>query len=262
MHEFPKWDLFGVKGFELDISAILALLVSSIIVFVICRLAVRNLSVTNPSKMQNFLEWVVDFVRGLVASTQDLKKGKVYVSLATTLIMFIFVSNLLGLPFLVTTEHHHPLQWAGHDVISQSVIDKAIEKGDEEVSVSWWKSPTADISVTAALALMVFIIIHVEGIRRNTKHYFAHFFKPYWFFFPLNLLETLAKPLTLALRLFANIFAGEVLISTILMAGWAGLPLMAAWQGFSIFVGAIQAFLFTILTMVYIAQTTVHEEGH
>jgi F-type H+-transporting ATPase subunit a len=100
------------------------------------------------------------------------------------------------------------------------------------------------------------------GLKTNRKHYLKHYFEPFWFFFPLNLIKEISKPLTLGLRLYANIFAGEVLIATILMAGVFGTPLLVAWQGFSIFVGAIQAFLFTILTMVYISQATVHEENH
>jgi F-type H+-transporting ATPase subunit a len=79
---------------------------------------------------------------------------------------------------------------------------------------------------------------------------------------PINLIETISKPVTLALRLFANIYAGEVLIATILMLGWVGTPFLIAWQGFSIFVGAIQAFLFTMLTMVYISQAAIHDEDH
>jgi F-type H+-transporting ATPase subunit a len=77
---------------------------------------------------------------------------------------------------------------------------------------------------------------------------------------PLNIIENLAKPVALAIRLFANIFAGEVLITVILKLGILSIPFLAVWQGFSIFVGALQAFIFTILTMVYIAQMTIHEE--
>ncbi|MEO3947214.1 F0F1 ATP synthase subunit A [Gorillibacterium sp. CAU 1737] len=260
MHEFPIWDLG--HGFEVDVAGVLTILVACIIVFVLARLSVRNLSVTRPSKLQNFLEWVVEFVQGMVASTQDMKTGKKYVSLGMTLIMFIFISNLLGLPLLVTTEHHEPLIVAGQTLVSQEVIDTAIAKGHHGAEISWWKSPTADLSITAGLALVVFLIIHFQGATKNTRHYLKHYFEPYFFFFPLNLLETIAKPVTLAIRLYANIFAGEVLISTITMAGFFGIPLMAVWQGFSIFVGAIQAFLFTILTLVYIAQATVHEEEH
>lgn len=243
MHEFPILELGSLK---IDLASFLAIVVTFLVVFILARLAVRNLSVDNPSKLQNFMEWVVEFVHNLVASTMPLKHARAYISLGITLIMFIFIANLLGLPFGIVTEHENDLSLFGYHI--------------EGHHLAWWKSPTADLSVTAALAIIVFVMTHYLGLTRNTKHYLKHYFEPFWFFFPLNVLKELAKPLTLALRLFANIFAGEVLISTILMLSWVGIPLLAVWQGFSIFVGAIQAFLFTILTMVYIAQATVHEE--
>lgn len=243
-----------------DLAAILAITITCLLVFIFARLAVRNLSVTNPSKVQNFLEWIVEFVQGLIKDTQDYKKGKIYLSLATTLILFIFVSNLVGLPFFVTTEHEKPLTMLGHDIVTQADIDHAVEDGHHGAELIWWKSPTADLSVTAGLALTIFLVIHIEGLRRNRKHYLKHYFKPFPVFFPVNILETFSKPLTLALRLFANIYAGEVLISTIVGAGVFGIPLMMVWQGFSIFVAAIQAFLFTILSLVYIGEATIHEE--
>ena len=258
MHDFP---VIEVGGLNIDISTFLAIIVSAVITFVIARLGVRNLSVENPSKMQNFMEWVVEFVQGIVASTMPLKKGKPYVSLAMTLIMFIFISNLLGLPFGIVTEHEEefPLFWK--TVVSQAEAEEALAH-DHPVELAWWKSPTADVSVTFGLAAIVFVLVHLLGLTINTKHYIKHYFEPFWFFFPLNILKELSKPLTLGLRLYANIFAGEVLIATILMLGVIGIPLLAVWQGFSIFVGAIQAFLFTILTMVYIQQAAIHEEDH
>jgi F-type H+-transporting ATPase subunit a len=252
MHLFPE---LKIGGLIIDISSFIAITVSVIITFVLARLAVRNLSVDNPSRLQNFLEWVVEFVQNTIASTMPLNKVKPYVSLGMTLIMFIFVSNLLGLPFGIVTETHDPIEALG---ITQEELDH--HGGHAELA--WWKSPTADLSVTAGLALMVFVLIHFLGLKLNRKHYLKHYFEPFWFFFPLNVIKELAKPLTLALRLYANIFAGEVLIATILMLGVIGTPFLIVWQGFSIFVGAIQAFLFTILTMVYISQATIHNEDH
>lgn len=262
MHQFPVVD---VGGAPIDLSSFIAITVSFIIVLVLALLSVRNLSVTNPSKLQNFLEWVVDFVHHTIASTMPLEKAKKYISLGMTLILFIFVSNLLGLPFGIVTEvkdsHHGPVEVFGLEIASAEEVEQAHEEG-KHLSFAWWKSPTADLSVTAGLAFIVFVLVHYLGITQNTRHYFKHYFEPYAVFFPINLLKELTKPLTLAIRLFANIFAGEVLIGTILMLGVVGIPLLAIWQGFSIFVGAIQAFLFTILTMVYISQATVHEEDH
>ncbi len=255
MHIFP---VIQVGGFNLDLSTLLAIVVSFVIVFLLARASVRNLSVRNPSKMQNFLEWVVDFVHNTIASTMPLDKAKKFIALGMTLIMFIFVSNVLGLPFGIVTEHTKEFELFGSTVITQEYVDDH----DGHAHVAWWKSPTADIMVNLGLAAVVFFLIHYLGLTQNRKHYLKHYFQPYPVFFPLNLIEQVARPITLAVRLYANIFAGELLISTILMLGFVGFPLLAVWQGFSIFIGAIQAFLFTILTMVYISSAIVHEEEH
>jgi len=259
MHELP---VIKLGGLNIDLSTFVTIIVSSLIVFVVARLAVRNLSVDNPSKMQNFMEWAAEFVRNIVASTMPLKHGKAYVSLGLTLITFIFVSNLLGLPFGFVTEHTEPVTVFGQTLYDQEYIDEQMASGHENgIQVSWWKSPTADLSVTLGLALVVFLTIHFMGLKKNTKGYLKQYFEPYWFFLPLNIISEIFKPITLGIRLYANIFAGEILVATIVMAGFLGIPFMMAWQGFSIFIGAIQAFLFTILTMVYIGQATVNEES-
>lgn len=252
MHESP---IIELGGFTIDLSAILMLLISGIIVFVLVRLSVRNLSVENPSKLQNFMEWIVEFVQNMISSTMDLKKGKAYISLGLTLILFIFVSNILGLPFAVITDLPANYEVFGRPIEATIGLDPG-----QYAHVLWWKSPTADVSVTAGLALIVFLLMNYLGLKQNRKHYLRHFIEPFPVFLPLNIIETLAKPIALAIRLFANIFAGEVLISVILKMGLLGIPFLAAWQGFSIFIGGLQAFIFTILTMVYIAQMTIHEE--
>ncbi|OUS75214.1 ATP synthase F0 subunit A [Paenibacillus sp. MY03] len=250
MHLFPIVNVFGL---DFDLSAIIAILVSCVITFIVARLAVRNLSVDKPTKMQNFMEWVTDFMHSTIASSMPVHKVRPYLALGMTLIMFILISNLLGLPFMVVTDAHEPIKWLG---IDQAYLDSH----GGAAHIAWWKSPTADLAVTAGLAIVVFVLVHFLGLKLNRKHYLHHYLHPYPVFFPVNIIETIAKPLTLALRLYANIYAGEVLISTILMMGFAGIPFMIAWQGFSIFVGAIQAFLFTVLTMVYISQATVHDD--
>lgn len=252
MHDSP---IVNIGGLNIDLSAVLMLTVTCVIVFVLCRLAVRNLSVENPSKLQNFMEWVVEFVHNLVASAMDIRKGKPYISLGLTLILFIFIANLLGLPFAITIYYDEPTAVFGLPILSTLGL-----AAGEYSDVNWWKSPTADLSVTAGLAIMVFFIIHIQGLRHNRKHYLRHYIEPFPIFLPINIIENIAKPVALAIRLFANIFAGEVLIYAILKAGVFGIPFLAAWQGFSIFVGALQAFIFTILTMVYIGQATIHEE--
>ncbi|OXS55971.1 ATP synthase F0 subunit A [Cohnella sp. CIP 111063] len=248
-HLVPIIEIFGI---EFDLSAILMVIISSIIVFVLARLAVRNLSVENPGKLQNFLEWVVEFVQSIIGMATDFKKGRIYTGLGLALIMYIFVSNMLGLPFGIVTEGHE-----GQTVFGQELV---VKEAHDHLAWLWWKSPTADAAMTMALALTVIGLSHIQGFRHNRKHYLKHYFEPWPFFLPINLIETAAKPLTLGLRLYGNIYAGEVMIGIILGMGWIGIPALLVWQGFSIFVGAIQAFVFTMLTMVYIGQASIHED--
>jgi F-type H+-transporting ATPase subunit a len=230
-HHVPEAVWFG---FHFDLSALLMISVTSIIVLILAISGTAKLSVTNPSKLQNFMEWVVEFVEGIIGSTIGSKHGKPFIALGLTLIMYIFIGNMLGLPFSIVTEEH----------------------------VAWWKSPTADIAVTGALTVIVIGLSHYLGMTRNAKHYFAHYFEYKGVMLPLHLIEVVSKPLTLAFRLYGNIYAGEIMIGVILGAGWFGIIPLTIWQGFSMFVGAIQAFVFTMLTMVYISQTLIHEESH
>lgn len=227
-HEAPLWEFMGLW---FNLSNVLMISVSSLIVFIIAVLATRNLS-RKPTGMQNFLEWVMDFIKNIINSSMDWKTGGRFHLLGLTLIMYVFVSNMIGLPFAVTVDHE-----------------------------LWWKSPTADPVVTLTLAVMVTALSHYYGVKlKGAKEYGKDYFRPVGFLFPLKLLEEFSNTLTLGLRLYGNIYAGEILLA--LLAGGlastfsgalvAAVP-MIVWQGFSIFVGAIQAFIFTLLTMVYIS---------
>ena len=205
--------------------------IASAIVFLLAVLSTRKLAM-KPSGMQNFMEWVMDFVKNIINSTMDWKDGGRFHILGITIIMYIFVSNMLGLPFSI-------------------VVD----------GVLWWKSPTADPAVTLTLATLIVGLSHFYGVKmKGAGAYGREFFKPFWFMFPIKIIEEFANTLTLGLRLYGNIYAGEILLS-LLAAGLAtgvggtiaaALP-MLVWQGFSLFVGAIQSFIFCMLTMVYLA---------
>jgi F-type H+-transporting ATPase subunit a len=211
--------------------------IASVIVFLIAVLSTRKLAM-KPTGVQNFMEWVMDFVKNIINSTMDWKDGGRFHILGITIIMYIFVANMLGLPFSI-------------------VID----------GVLWWKSPTADPAVTLTLATLVVGLSHFYGVKmRGASAYGKEFFKPFWFMFPIKIIEEFANTLTLGLRLYGNIYAGEILLS-LLAAGLAtgvggtiaaALP-MLVWQGFSIFVGAIQSFIFAMLTMVYLAHKVSHD---
>jgi F-type H+-transporting ATPase subunit a len=253
MHELP---IITLGGMRFDLSSIIMIVVTCIIVFALAKIGTSRLSVDKPGKMQNFIEWIVEFVQNLIASTMDLKKGKSFLMLGITLMMFIFVGNMLGLPFGIVTEVTTPQPTFG---ITEQMLHEAHDKG-KHVALTWWKSPTADVAVTMALAIMVIFMTHYIGLTQNTRHYLKHYVEPHWAMFPLNAIKEVSKLLTLGLRLFGNIYAGEVLIGVILMAGVWGIIPLVVWQGFSVFVGAIQAFVFSILTMVYLSQVIPQDE--
>ena len=237
-HTAPEATLdLGFMTLTFNLATVLTLVVSAVIVFLIAFISTRKLAL-KPTGMQNFMEWIMDFVKGIIKSNMDWKTGGRFHILGITLIMFIAVSNLLGLPFGGIVYHAND----GHEYL-------------------WWKSPTADPVVTMTLASMILVLTQYYGVKmQRMGGYTKTFFQPMSFMFPLKLIEEFANTLTLGLRLYGNIYAGEILLG--LLGGLAGagifgfvgaiIPMMA-WQGFSIFIGFIQAFIFTMLTMVYMS---------
>ncbi len=244
---------FTFLGLVFDLSNIIMILISSLIVFLILFFATRNLTNKTPRGMQNFMEYVIEFIRGIGGQMMDKKTAERFVTLGVVLFLYIFVANQLGLVFNVVTVHEHENAAIG---VTESLLAEA---GGEGVEVSWWKSPTAAVSVPFALAIMVLLYANWLGIRGSFGGYLKSYVRPSWAMLPLNIIEEGSKFLSLPLRLFGNIFAGEVLIWMLVPAILGGgvaisfsLPLIA-WSGYSIFVGTIQAFIFTMLTMVYIS---------
>jgi F-type H+-transporting ATPase subunit a len=129
-------------------------------------------------------------------------------------------------------------------------------------------SPTADTNLTYAMAIMAMVGVWIFGIRsKGLVGYLKHFLEPYPILLPLNIIEELVKPLTLALRLFGNIFAGGIMISLIavLLPKWVNWLPNIIWKLFdTLFLGAIQAFIFALLTVLYfgLAGAGHDEEEH
>lgn len=224
-------NIFGIPWLSVNLSNVLMIIVTFTIVLVLSILGARNLQM-KPTGAQNVMEWILDFVKGIISDTMDWKTGKAFLPLAITLFLFILVANALG-------------------VITTVVYD----------GKTWWTSPTADPNVTLTLSTMIIILSHYYGLKlRGTKHYIKGYFTPVWYLFPIKLVEEFANTLTLGLRLFGNMFAGGVLLMLLVELAKKGIigffaaavPLVV-WQGFSLFIGAIQAFIFTMLAMVYIS---------
>jgi F-type H+-transporting ATPase subunit a len=186
------------------------------------------------TRRQVVVEGVVNYIADLATSTLGAK-GEPFVPFFIALFVFIFLLNQFGmLPF-------------------------------KAFGLPFGGSPTADLNTTVPLALLVFFLTWAVGFKQNGFKHLGHLFKPFPALAPINALEELARPATLAARLFFNIFVGELLfiiITSIILArvtmGPVNLSLSVAImpffiQFFNFFVGTVQAFVFTLLAIVYLS---------
>jgi len=186
------------------------------------------------TKRQTVFEGIVNYIADLVHGTLG-RAGEPFVPFFIALFIYLFVMNQFGMfPF-------------------------------KALGLPFGGSPTADLNTTVPYALLIFFMIQVVAIRKFGLRYFGHLAKPFAWLLPINTLEELARPATLAARLFFNIFVGEllfVIIASIINAkvtiGPVNLSVIVAIlpffvQFFNFFVGTIQAFLFTLLGIVYLS---------
>jgi F-type H+-transporting ATPase subunit a len=129
-------------------------------------------------------------------------------------------------------------------------------------SGGYLEAPSADINFTLALALIVIVWMHITAIRKKgLRSYLRHYAEPYPALIPLEIIGEIVKPFTLALRLFGNIFAGGVMLAIIgLIPSWLLWLPNGLWKGFDLIIGAIQAFIFALLTILYFGFALEEEE--
>ncbi|MEO8889087.1 MAG: F0F1 ATP synthase subunit A [Jatrophihabitantaceae bacterium] len=227
--EHIEWHVFGVT---LNGDTITGTLVAGGILLLLGVLLRRKVSAQKPTKIQLFFETVTNQVEEQVESSMGLKTAPFVVPLAMTLFLFILIANWVS----IVPTGHHP---------------------------EYVPPPASDVNLTYALALIVIVTMHVTGVRKNGfKGYYAHLFRKPYILVPLNFVEEIMKPITLALRLFGNIFAGVIMVSLI-----ASLPAAVLWAPdiiwklFDMFIGLIQAFIFGLLTVLYLSSIKPAEEG-
>lgn len=130
-------------------------------------------------------------------------------------------------------------------------------------SEHWIPPPTADVNLVYPLSLLVIVWVNVAGIRKKgAKAYFGHFTQPYAFLAPIEFItQYLSRPASLALRLFGNIFAGGIMVSVIgLIPAYILWAPNAVWKLFDMFIGVIQALIFTLLTLIYFSEAVGSED--
>ena len=227
-HRTAEWFGYTINIDTVESSAIAALIVIGLAFLL--RAKVTSSGV--PSGVQLFFEAIVVQMRDQIESAIGMRIAPFVLPLAVTLFIYILICNWLSVL---------PLQYNDHG------------KNTELLS-----SAAADINYVLALALFVFVCYHAAGIWRRgiIGHPVAVLKGHVAVLAPINVVEELAKPISLSLRLFGNIFAGGILVALIALFPpyimWAP---NAIWKAFDLFVGAIQAFIFALLTVLYFSQS-------
>ena len=216
----------------LDLTLLAMSLLTVFLVFAFVYWATRNMRL-KPKGKQSLIEYLYDFVLGFTRPNVGEKYAKHYSLFFFTLFLFVAVANNIGLMSKIETLDGYNL----------------------------WTSPTANLGFNLAFAALITIICHVEGIRqRGVLAYLKAFAEPPALT-PMNILEEFTNLASLALRLYGNIFAGEVLAGLLLSLShqafyWWPVAFLAnfLWTAFSVFISCVQAYVFTMLTSIYLGK--------
>ena len=235
----PTFVLFGLK-FDADIMASTTV---AVIIFLFLGLRMsRRASAGVPSKLQYIYEYIVYELVGETAESAIGPKYQRFVPIGVTLFLFIWICNWM------------------------SIIPSALSPG---ISFELLPPPTSDVNLPLAMALLVIVWVHIESVKaRGFKGYVKHYFQPFGWLAPINLIEEITKPITLTFRLFGNLFSGGlmILVVTVLIPAFA-VPVIVPifeplWKGFDMLIGVIQAYIFMLLTILYFGMAMSHDESH
>jgi F-type H+-transporting ATPase subunit a len=218
IHEVAK---YSIGGHELYITTTqVGMTIVTIFILVLLFFARRRMMNAEeiPGIFQNILELIVEMLDNMTASNMG-KYAPKFANYISILFIYILISNISGIAGL--------------------------------------RSPTADYGVTLALALITFVMIQYNGIKHQKLGHFKALLDPIPLFLPINIISEIATPVSMSLRLFANMLSG-----TIIMALWYGLLPFFMKIGipsflhvyFDLFSGAIQTYVFCMLTMIFVTQ--------
>jgi F-type H+-transporting ATPase subunit a len=220
-----------VGGLTIDLDIVWTTVAAAAIVLILGFAMVRKVTSGVPGKLQLFWETITEQVADLADSAIG-SQGRRFVGLGVAVGVFILICNWIAF----------------------------IPSGDP----GWFPPPTSDVNLPLAMAVTVIALVHYNSIRaRGFRGYIKHYFTPYPFLAPINVIEEITKPITMTFRLFGNIFSGVLMISVIVTLippylSWIGL---VVWKPFDeLFIGAIQAFIFALLTIMYLGMGMSTEE--
>ena len=181
---------------------------------------------TEPKGLQNFTEYVTEFIRDLARTQIGEEDYRSWVPFLGTIFLFVFVSN-----------------WSGA-LIPWRLI---------ELPAGELAAPTNDINTTVALALLTSAAYFYAGLQKKGLGYFKRYVSPAAFLLPINILEDFTKPLSLSFRLFGNILADELVTGVLVALVPLIIPIPLMLLG--LFTSAIQALVFSTLAGAYIGES-------
>jgi F-type H+-transporting ATPase subunit a len=218
--------------------------ISLLILAITCTLATRNMSLV-PSGLQNFVEWVIESLAGLAENVAGRAKGREFFTVFATIFLYVVVNNWLE--------------------VLPGFTNATVWVGTAAANVPLFRSPSADLNFTLALALSSVVMVQVWSIRHTGVRGWAGKF----FNFKggpimtvvgiLELVSEFSRIISFTFRLFGNMFAGEVLLSV--MSYLVPLVLVLPFLGLELFVGVIQALIFSLLTIAFAVIATVSHDG-
>ena len=234
--EHPVWHLFPGAFGEVHSDTVLTTWVVMLVTLPLFAWIGASYRSAMVNKRQTFVEGIINYFADLAHGSLG-KKGEPYVPFFIALAIFIFLLNEFGaFPF------------------------------KEPLRLPFGGSPTADLNTAAALAVLVFVTIQISGmVQKHGLAFYKHLAQPMPGMLPLNILEELLRPTTLAARLFFNIFVGELLLFVIVQIITAHVKIgafdlsLAASIGpffleiFNFLVGLLQAFIFALLSIIYLS---------
>ncbi|MCI1273935.1 MAG: F0F1 ATP synthase subunit A [Clostridiaceae bacterium] len=226
-HWVYTFNLFN-HSMSVNMDTVITMWLAMGLLLVVAFMATRKVSIV-PTKLQVAFENILGFFWGMSDSLMG-REGRKHIPLIVSLFLFIITANLMG-----------------------QVPMRVLELKQGELA-----SPTNDINLTAAMAIIVLIYYIAAGLKKKNFKFLLKDFSPISIFICLiDLLEMFTRPLTLALRLFGNVLAGEILISA--MLGICAYVLPLPFMFFEVLVACVQALVFAMLTMVYVS-TAIQDE--
>jgi F-type H+-transporting ATPase subunit a len=218
---------FGMISHDHSFIFLTHMMLSTIIVLIIARVATASMRIV-PTGTQNVMEAYLGGVISMGADVMGKEEARKYLPLVATIGLFVGVANLIGV-------------------------------------VPGFEAPTSSLNMTLGLALVVFVYYNFEGIRRNgVIKYFAHFMGPVWWLawlmFPIEIVSHISRIISLSFRLFGNVKGDDMFLMVLLMLT----PWIFPMIPFALltFMALLQAFIFMMLTYVYLGGAVLISEEH